>query len=104
MSLRLPQSLGAAEDRAASAIETAIAAEKAASLGIAGRRLETALRALAAPPGGAQREALVDKAADRAWAFLTQRELCGLLDRVQVIADYAIPKEVIARMGAVRRQ
>jgi hypothetical protein len=104
MSLRLPQSLGASDDRAASAIETAIAAEKAASLGIAGRRLETALRKLAAAHGEADRDALIDAAADRAWAFLTQRELCGLLDRVQVIADYAIPKAVIARMGARRPQ
>jgi hypothetical protein len=98
MTLRIPLGLGERDERALSAIESAVVAEKAASLGIAGQRLERALTALREGEGG--REALLEAAAERAWAFLVQRELCGLRDREQAIADYAIPKEVLARMGA----
>jgi hypothetical protein len=38
-------------------------------------------------------------AADVVWGFLIQRELCGLRDRDQVIRDYAVPKEVLVRLG-----
>jgi len=86
------------------AIEAAVAAEKAASLGHAGHRLERALAALRATKSERSREELVDEAAELAWGFLIQRELCGLRDREQVIRDFAIPPEVIARIGATRRQ
>lgn len=86
------------------AIEAAVAAEKAASLGHAGHRLERALAALRATKGERPREELVDEAAELAWGFLIQRELCGLRDREQVITDFAIPPEVIARIGATGRR
>lgn len=78
-------------------IEGAILAEKAASLGHAGHLLEKALAKLrAAGPD----EDLIAEAADRAWAYLTQRELCGLRDQKQAIEDFNIPGEVQVRIGA----
>jgi hypothetical protein len=38
--------------------------------------------------------------ADAVWGFLVQREVIGLRDRAQVIAQYGIPREVLARIGA----
>jgi hypothetical protein len=32
---------------------------------------------------------------------LVQRELCGLRDQQQIIAEYRIPGEVLARLGAM---
>ena len=49
---------------------------------------------------GGGRSALVKAAADAVWGFLVQREVMGLRDRTQVIAHYAIPREVLARIGA----
>lgn len=104
MAVRLPHGIGGGRDRRAlDAIESVVVAEKAASLGLAGQRLARALAALEAADDEADREALIDQAADRAWVFLVQRELCGLRDRAQAIADYRIPKQVLARMGAAKR-
>jgi uncharacterized protein DUF6665 len=98
----MPQDPGGGRRERAS-IDSVIVAEKAASLGIAGRRLERALAALRRAEGEA-REALLDEAAEQTWALLVQRELCGLRDRDRVVADYSIPPEVLARVGAVRRK
>jgi hypothetical protein len=110
MSFRLPTNLGEAlpdpSGARHNALEAEVLAEKAAALGRAGRQVETALaafRACAAPAGSAGREALLDAAAERFWAFLVQRELCGLHDRAQVIADFDVPGEVVNRGGAIRR-
>lgn len=84
------------------AIEAALNAEKAASLGHAGRLVERALARLEA--GEDDHERLIDAAADAVWGFLVQRELCGLHDRERVIAHYRIPPAVLARMGVARRQ
>jgi len=74
--------------------------EQAQSLGRAGRKVEAALAALRDHPGGEGRAALVKAAADAVWGFLVQREVMGLRDRTQVVAHYAIPPEVLARIGA----
>ena len=110
MSFRLPTNLGEAlQDPSAArhnAFEAEVLAEKAAALGRAGRQVEAALaafRACAAPAGSKQREALLDAAAERFWAFLVQRELCGLHDRAQAIVDFDVPPEVVNRGGAIRR-
>jgi hypothetical protein len=50
-----------------------------------------------------ERESLVNKAADSVWAFFIQREICGLKNGRDLIQRYAIPSEVLARVGAVRR-
>ena len=84
-------------------IEAVIVAEKAASLGIAGRRLERALKLLR-EADDATRAARLEEAAELTWNFLTQREVIGLRDREQVIADLGIPPEVMARVGAFRRK
>lgn len=84
-------------------IEAVIVAEKASSLGIAGRRLERALKALREADGEG-REKLLDEAAELTWNFLTQREVIGLRDREQVIAEFGISPEVLARVGAIRRK
>jgi len=74
--------------------------EQAQSLGRAGRKVEAALAALRDHPGGEGRPALVKAAADAVWGFFVQREVIGLRDRTQVIAQYAIPREVLVRIGA----
>ncbi len=91
------------------AIDQEIAQEKAESLGLAGRRFETALRDLrdydaSAPKDGdahaATREALVARAADRLLAVIVQRESHGLRDPSYVFKFYSVPKEIVARLGA----
>jgi hypothetical protein len=88
-------------------LEGEILAEKASSLGHHGRQVEKAMAALRAfdPATGHpdERLALVRKAAREVWAFLVQRELCGLRDQKQVIKDYGIPGEVLVRLGAIER-
>jgi hypothetical protein len=49
------------------------------------------------------RAALLDEAADRVWAFMIQRELCGLRHWDTVVKEYGIPREVLNRMGRVVR-
>jgi hypothetical protein len=88
-------------------LEGEVLAEKASSLGHHGRQVEkamTALRAFDTASGHPdERAALVRKAAREVWAFLVQRELCGLRDQKQVIKDYGIPGEVLVRLGAIER-
>jgi hypothetical protein len=93
-------------DAAFNVLEADVAAEKASSLGHHGRQVEKAIAALKAfegAPDDAARTALVDRAAYEVWAFLVQRELCGLRDQKQVIKDYGVPGEVLLRLGAVKR-
>lgn len=99
MPLRPPQSLSTqlTVETGASILDAEILAEKAAALGRAGDRVRQGLDALAAAGGD---PALLDAAAEAVWGFFVQRELLGLKDRQQVIADYAIPKAVLARLGA----
>lgn len=78
-----------------------IASEKAAALGRAGERVEKALRRLAeAGRESPQRAALLRDAADAVYAYFIQRELCGMRRHQDVIRDYAIPPEVLVRLGA----
>lgn len=74
--------------------------EQARSLSRAGRKVEAALAALRDHPGGDERALALKAAADAVWGFLVQRELIGLRDRAQVIAQYGIPREVLVRIGA----
>jgi hypothetical protein len=73
--------------------------EQAASLGRSGRKVEQALAALRAHEGEGRAEVL-KAAADAVWGFLVQREVMGLRDRTRIVAEYDIPKEVLARIGA----
>lgn len=101
MSLRMPQDLKSQLnlETGASVLDAELLAEQAAALGRAGQTVEKALAALNAAPAE-DREALLKTAADAVWGFFIQRELCGLRDQAQVIADYAIPRAVLMRLGA----
>ncbi len=82
------------------------ASETAAALGRAGKRLEEALAALerhdATPGGNRDRAELVQEAADCAWALFIQRDLLGLKSDHHLAAAYAIPREVMVRVGVCR--
>jgi hypothetical protein len=84
-----------------SPLETEVMAEKAAALAQSGRRVESALDALAAAmPEAAERPQLLRAAADAVYGFFIQREIAGMRDHRAVIAHYRIPREVLTRLGA----
>jgi hypothetical protein len=85
-------------EAADAALREEIAQEQAAALGRMGRKAEAALAALKAHEGEGRAEA-VRKAADAVWCFLVQREVLGLRDRAQIVAQYDIPREVLVRLG-----
>ena len=97
----MPQSLlkrlGA--DSGEAALRYELVEEQAATLGRMGRKAEAALAALKAHEGEGRGDA-VKAAADAVWCFLVQREVMGLRDRARIVADYDIPREVMARLGA----
>ncbi len=76
-----------------------LAGERAAALGRAGQAMEAALANLH-DGDPANREVLLKAAAGAVWIFFVQREACGFRDQKGVIAHYAIPKAVLARLGA----
>ena len=94
-------------DLAFNVLEADLIAEKASSLGHHGRKVETAMAALrafdAATDDPDERARLVRRAAHEVWAFFVQREICGLRDQKQIIRDYGIPGEVLARLGAIEK-
>ena len=73
-----------------------IAEEQAASLGRIGRKAAAALKA----HEGEGRAEVLKAASDAVWCFFVQREVMGLRDRTQIVTDYQIPREVMARLGA----
>lgn len=100
----------------AAALDYEIAREKASALGRLGRRLETALAALAAfdaeskdegfaspATRNEQRKELVAAAGEVLWSFIVQREACGLRDSARAMRDYGVPAEVRLRMGILPR-
>ena len=105
MSLRLPQNLSSSitPEAGVSAFESEVLAEKAAALGRAGRKLEQGLAAFGSNDDPARRETLLFEAAEAAYNYIILRELCGLADHRAIIADYQIPRAVMARVGARRR-
>lgn len=109
MTLRMPQGVAASSrrDTGASVLDTEIAQLKAESLGSIGTQVEQALARLKAfdaqdAPDAARRGELLDAAADKVWAFMIQRELCGLRHWDAVVKSYGIPREVLNRMGRVK--
>ena len=100
-SLRLPQSLARrlGVDTGEAVLRYELLQEQAASLGRMGRKAEVALAALRAHEGEGRAEAL-KAACDAVWCFLVQREVMGLRDRAQIVREYDIPSEVMARLGA----
>ena len=86
-------------DAADAALQYEVAEEQAAALGRMGRKAEAALAKLRAHEGDGRAEVL-KAAADAVWCFFVQREVMGLRDRAQIVADYQIPREVMVRLGA----
>lgn len=101
-SLRMPQSLSTRlkVETGEAILRYELLEEQAHSLGRAGRKVEAALAALSEHPGGEGRAETLRAAADAVWGFFVQREVLGLRDRAAVIAQYGIPREVLARLGA----
>lgn len=81
--------------------------EMAASLGLHGERVERAIAALRAfdeaGGEGEERLTLLRAAAQEVWAYFVQREVCGFRNNSDAVAQYRIPGEVLARLGAVER-
>jgi len=98
MSLRPP---GQNAQTGVDVLDYELMAEKAASLGRAGYYAEQYLGRLRDYDGDAEgRAALLRKTAEAVYAWFIQRELCGLRRHDSLIREYAIPKEVLARLGA----
>lgn len=80
-------------------VDLEILAEAAAALGNAGRRVEDTLAALAAASGD-EREPRLREAARAVHHYFIQRELRGFRRHDDAIAEYGIPRAVLARLGA----
>ena len=110
MTVRPPQALAPffTKETGLNILEYELMSERADSLGRHGLKVEKALallsERLAAGCGEAEREDLLNDAADKVWAFFIQREMCGLRSQKDAIRRYGIPPEVIARLGIVRRK
>src|SRR5215469_16580016 len=104
MSLRMPQNLSTSPrpETGVSVLEAELQAERAAALGRLGKDLENSLAALSAVGmDDPARVAAVQAAADAVWRYFVQREACGMLNHDHPITQYAIPQEVLARVGSV---
>lgn len=95
------------DTRGVNAIAEEIAKEKAESLGLTGKALESTLRELreyeqrhGPNPGDPQHGALVARAAERVTHFIVQREAFGFADPSYVFEFFAVPPAVVARLGA----
>lgn len=109
MSLRPPKALSPTFSTTGTfnVLEYELMSERADALGRHGLKVEKALAALSELKAEAApdlRERLLDEAADAVWAFFIQREICGLRDSRDAVRRYGIPKEVMARLGIVRRK
>ena len=92
---------GASAHAGLNPLDHEIAAEKAAALGRAGERVEKTLRLLREAGRDAPgRAALLKDAAEAVYAYFIQRELIGLRRHHEAIREYAIPEEVLVRLGA----
>jgi hypothetical protein len=108
MSLRLPQNFSsgfATESRldsGLSVLERELKAEQAGNLGRLARAVEKALEALRNAPDSdaALRSMLTTDAAQAVWCYFVQREVCGITSHDEAIKAYAIPRQVLARVGA----
>lgn len=102
MSLRPPS--GSSRTRVQTGVDVLdyeLAGEMAVSLGRAGAAVEAALAALReCTPNDTRRPQALKTAVRAVHAYLIQREACGLRRHADVIREYAIPQEVLARLGA----
>lgn len=109
MTVRPPQSLSPSftRDSGLNLLEYELMSERADALGRHGLKVEKAIAALSVLDDAAttpeQREQLLNDAADAVWAFFIQREICGLRSNRDAVQRYGIPKEVMARLGIIRK-
>jgi hypothetical protein len=69
--------------------------------GGAGKQVEATLAALRQHDGHSSgRNVALRAAAEAVYAYFIQRELCGFRRHQDVIREYGIPNEVLARLGA----
>lgn len=78
--------------------------DNASTLGITGERLQRALDALRTYEAqhkdrGAAYQALEKTASERLFAYIVQREACGLYLHDGILKEYEVPPRVYARMG-----
>ena len=106
MSLKVPVFYGRRRgpQTGAGILDAEILAEMASSIGRTGRALEKALGDLRAhdEDSGTDRQkrgALLQAAADRAWALFVQYDMAGLSSQSQLVKRYGIPGEVLVRVG-----
>ena len=103
-SLRMPQGSRSAPQTGVSIIDAELQQERGAALGAAGQRIEKALAALREFDGSggdpADRPPVLQEAATAVWYYFIQREACGIRDQRPAIEHYAIPREVLVRLGA----
>lgn len=101
MSLKPPRTLSVSSraEEVFNDFQREVLSEKAATLGRAGKALEAALAALRSAGSSSDRDALVQKAADAAHAYLIQRELCGIHGLGAPLEDFGVPGEVRSRIG-----
>lgn len=99
MSSRPPSPSSRAEEVHAE-FQREVPAEKAATLGRAGRVLEAALAKLREAGPAEDRETLGQAAADAAHVYLFQREVCGIHRLGTPLEDFGVPGEVRVRIGA----
>jgi hypothetical protein len=100
---RMPDAVGA--------LEAELAQERAATLSRLTRAFEEALAAYkdyesagrADRDHDADRECLRENAARALWAFVVQREACGLRNTEAVLREYEVPAALRFRMGAILR-
>ena len=79
--------------------------EKGSALGRAGRAVTEAIERLADIDAGrvdGDRIEQRDIAAGLVWELLVQQESCGVRNPQMTYREYKVPREVIARVGAVR--
>lgn len=111
MAVRIPQSLstGLMREPGWTVLDYELREQEAQILGGLSSQVEQALVLLWAFDAKAygsdeedHRRTLLDEAADR--AFMIQRELGELRNWEAVVKDYGIPREVLNRVGRVRRK
>ena len=96
-----------AKEKKLAAVESEIAAERAASLGRTEKRLKKTLDAIrrfdAGELKGKQRERLLSEASEACLGYVVQREVLGL-PAADVRKDYRVSDEVWNRMGATHTE
>lgn len=83
------------------AIEIELQGERAFSLGEAGKKVERLLAELETAVPALYDDALHD-AATAVWHYLIVRESMNMYDHAEALKHYAVPNEVLARVGVIR--